>query len=184
VQELSRKGISHSNHTFIIEKIRALISEIHELKLAAVILLKPLTLPKTTSGKIRRVACKEAYLKNELKTVASWQQTQNNEIALTSLPDLIQKDSNSIAQWIINWIALRLNISEEHLSKHQLLTQIGLDSIDGMTLTHELSKQLNLSLDPTLSWSYPSIQALSEYLERSACKEIPPKNQTPTEGVI
>jgi acyl-CoA synthetase (AMP-forming)/AMP-acid ligase II len=41
----------------------------------AICLLKPATLPKTTSGKIQRRGCRAQYLKGSLEAIAEWKQT-------------------------------------------------------------------------------------------------------------
>lgn len=164
VQELTRKGFSLPNHQQIIEQVTALIAQVHELKLAAVILIKPMTLPKTSSGKIQRIGCRDAYLQGQLKTVASWHRPATDKTPDQQMPPIYKNDSQSISQWILHWVAQRLNMPTAKLSPQQQLAQMGLDSIDAMSLTHELSQQLDLSLNVDLSWSYPSIQSLSDHL--------------------
>lgn len=183
VQELTRKSFKQKNHQEIIKKIRVIIAEDHELRLTNIVLLKPATLAKTSSGKIQRIACRDAYLKNQLNSVDSWQQ---ETLANVSVPKMTSFRSNDIAQWIIQWVAVRLSVEISQLSVSQQLTQIGLDSIDAMTLTHELSKQLELTLKLEISWSYPSIKALSDYLAKQvkAKHSQPTSHKTPTEGMI
>ncbi|MFT4924015.1 MAG: acyl-CoA synthetase (AMP-forming)/AMP-acid ligase II/aryl carrier-like protein [Phenylobacterium sp.] len=190
VQELSRKtyqhnrqhhkqqGDQHSHYQPLIEQVIAQIAQAHELKLAAVMLIKPLTLAKTSSGKIQRVACREAYLQGQLQTVASWHKPvadDNHHQANYHQANyhqanrrISQFDADSLDQaighWIIHWIAQRLNLPATQLKPYQQLAQLGLDSIDAMTLTHELSKQLDVPLSADLCWSYPSIQALAQQL--------------------
>lgn len=54
-----------------IASIRGAISEAHGLSVARVELIRAGTLPKTTSGKIQRLACKRALLAGELRSVAA-----------------------------------------------------------------------------------------------------------------
>jgi acyl-CoA synthetase (AMP-forming)/AMP-acid ligase II len=46
--------------------IRRAVSEEHELRLHEIVLIKPGALPKTSSGKIQRYLCRQAYLSNTL----------------------------------------------------------------------------------------------------------------------
>ncbi|HSS49853.1 MAG TPA: amino acid adenylation domain-containing protein, partial [Thermoanaerobaculia bacterium] len=48
------------------------VAAVHEIPVHAVVLLKPGTIPKTSSGKIRRRACREDYLARRLSTVGEW----------------------------------------------------------------------------------------------------------------
>mgnify|MGYP000253239903 CR=1 FL=1 len=186
VQELTRQGMRHPDHQELINEIREIISQTHELKLAAVILIKPASLAKTSSGKIQRVACRQAYMQQQLKAVTSWYQPSSSDNTLQNLAPLTSFDQKRIEEWIIYWLAQRLSVSTNQLSPEHQLAQLGLDSIDAMTLTHELSKQLSLELNIEVSWSYPNIAALSHFLseqKRSKGKDDL-KTETPTEGII
>lgn len=55
----------------VMKAIRRGVAEEHELQIHALLLLKPGTLPKTSSGKVRRGACREGYLKGTLEVWAS-----------------------------------------------------------------------------------------------------------------
>jgi 8-amino-7-oxononanoate synthase/acyl carrier protein len=56
----------------IISAIRKQIARDFELAVSAVVLLKPGSIPKTSSGKIQRHACQAGYLAGTLAAVASW----------------------------------------------------------------------------------------------------------------
>ncbi|MFT7431369.1 MAG: acyl-CoA synthetase (AMP-forming)/AMP-acid ligase II/acyl carrier protein [Colwellia sp.] len=183
IQELTRKAFKQKNYQEIIKKIRALVAEVHELKLTSIVLLKPATLAKTSSGKIQRLATRNAYIDKQLSIVDSWQQDALVNIQLVPISS---SSANDIATWVMQWIAIRLSVDISKLSATQQLTQIGLDSIDAMTLTHELSKQLGLNLAFEVSWSYPSIEALAHYLEQEVSNKESTNavKATPTEGMI
>jgi 8-amino-7-oxononanoate synthase/acyl carrier protein len=66
----------------IIGAIRRRIAADFELAVSAVVLLKPGSIPKTSSGKIQRHACQAGYLAGTLAAVASWSaETGDVEIA-------------------------------------------------------------------------------------------------------
>jgi acyl-coenzyme A synthetase/AMP-(fatty) acid ligase len=53
----------------LVQAVRRAVTERHELRADRVLLLKPATLPKTTSGKIQRRACKSRFLEDRLETL-------------------------------------------------------------------------------------------------------------------
>jgi acyl-CoA synthetase (AMP-forming)/AMP-acid ligase II len=53
----------------ILKAIRTAVAEAHDLNVYAIKLLKPGTIPKTSSGKIQRNACRIAFLTQNLETV-------------------------------------------------------------------------------------------------------------------
>ncbi|MBN2024714.1 MAG: aminotransferase class I/II-fold pyridoxal phosphate-dependent enzyme [Pirellulales bacterium] len=71
VQEIERRKQGHYDEVF--DCIRRAVSAEHELGVEAILLLKAGTIPKTSSGKIQRYACREGYLDGSLNVVARWQ---------------------------------------------------------------------------------------------------------------
>ena len=89
----------HPNPDGIIEDIRQSIAEIHEVQPAAVLLIKPGDIPKTSSGKIQRHGCRNAFLMEALEPLHKWR-------AVTS-PDAGSSDpqhprtAKAIESWLI-----------------------------------------------------------------------------------
>ncbi len=71
VSELSRTQ-RNADQKEIFLAIRRAISENHDLQVNAILLLRPLSVPKTSSGKIQRHACKLGYLEGTLEVVGEW----------------------------------------------------------------------------------------------------------------
>ncbi|WDE12578.1 AMP-binding protein [Thalassomonas haliotis] len=184
VQELSRKGLAQKDHSELIKNILSQVAEVHEVKLTDIVLLRPMALPKTTSGKIQRVGCREAYLNNQLTIVASWQQPKAKNHSSQQLPEMQAGCAKSIAAWISAWVAQRFGLPAEEVTQTQELSQLGLDSIDAMTLTHELSVRLDKALTADLSWTYPSIEALANFLANKDHNSQNSDYSEPLEGVI
>jgi acyl-CoA synthetase (AMP-forming)/AMP-acid ligase II len=72
IQEVSRAALRHLNAAAVVAKIRAAVAEHHRLEVGVVVLLRPATLPRTTSGKVRRKSCRQAFLGGSLAAVYSW----------------------------------------------------------------------------------------------------------------
>lgn len=56
----------------LMQSIRAAVRDEHALNTDAVMLLAPRTIPKTSSGKIQRHACKAGWLEGTLEPIAQW----------------------------------------------------------------------------------------------------------------
>ncbi len=86
VQEVALRS---SDTGAAIQAIRRAIAADHGLEPVAVILLPAGQLPRTSSGKVRRRACREAYLAGTLPALASWpesaSQAENAEATAHSL---------------------------------------------------------------------------------------------------
>ncbi|REJ64500.1 MAG: aminotransferase class I/II-fold pyridoxal phosphate-dependent enzyme [Planctomycetota bacterium] len=70
VQEVGRTR--HPDTAAITAAIRAAVAREHELVVAKIILIRTRSIPKTSSGKIQRRACRELYESDQLNVVGTW----------------------------------------------------------------------------------------------------------------
>src|SRR5690606_8518525 len=56
----------------ITQAIRKKVALVHDIPVSAVVLIKVSSIPKTSSGKIQRHACRDGYLAGTLAAVATW----------------------------------------------------------------------------------------------------------------
>ena len=75
-QEVKREALRRLDTEAIFRAIRAAVSQHHGLQISAIWLLKPSHLPKTTSGKVQRQACKVEFQEKTLTTVGKWSSDQ------------------------------------------------------------------------------------------------------------
>jgi acyl-CoA synthetase (AMP-forming)/AMP-acid ligase II len=66
VQEVERSYLRKLNCNEVIEHIRQVVAAEHDLRVYATVLVKPGTIPKTSSGKIQRQACRSKFLNQTL----------------------------------------------------------------------------------------------------------------------
>ena len=84
VQEVERHKQSNFNEVF--DAIRREVAAEHELTLDAIVLIRAGSVPKTSSGKIQRHACRNGYLARTLDTVAVWQAAETASAARAPRP--------------------------------------------------------------------------------------------------
>ncbi|HEX8106608.1 MAG TPA: fatty acyl-AMP ligase, partial [Kofleriaceae bacterium] len=72
VQEVRRTALHALDADQVIAAISGAVTEHHDLQVHAVALLSPKRLPKTSSGKVQRQACRQAFLDGTLQAVATW----------------------------------------------------------------------------------------------------------------
>jgi acyl-CoA synthetase (AMP-forming)/AMP-acid ligase II len=70
VQELKRVH-RNADADEVTQAIRQAVAEEHELQVYAVTLIRPMSLPKTSSGKIQRHVCRRQFLEGSLKVIGS-----------------------------------------------------------------------------------------------------------------
>ena len=70
VQEVARKG--EVDFVSLLDAVRGAVLDEHGLALDAVVLVRSGTIPRTSSGKVQRHACRAAFLAGELKALAEY----------------------------------------------------------------------------------------------------------------
>jgi len=71
VQEIHRRHRENVQEVF--QAVRQAVAEEHDLPLEAIVLVRAGSIPKTSSGKIQRHACRQGFLEGSLEVVAQWQ---------------------------------------------------------------------------------------------------------------
>ncbi len=183
VYEVKQENISNATADEIIRHIRQAVSASESISLHAVWLLKPKTIPKTSSGKIQRYACREGFLKNTLSVVAKWDVAHTDQLhplapPLQDMPgpDLLDTNdlsAHAIEKWLIHRFAQRLRILPSEVNPRLPFSRYGLDSAEAVGLAGELETWMGKRLPPTLLYDHPSIQALAGHL---AGKALPKKS--------
>jgi acyl-CoA synthetase (AMP-forming)/AMP-acid ligase II len=69
VQEVKRESLQRLDRDRVMADIRKAVLQNHELRVHLVILIKSGSIPKTSSGKIQRHACREAFLNGTLREI-------------------------------------------------------------------------------------------------------------------
>ena len=137
--------------------IRAAVAEAHELQIHAIILIKPGTLPKTSSGKVQRHACRNGFLLGALESVDSDMADERAartapEIAPTPLrrAELLAlpaaERENRLLAYLRAVIAALLGRSVEQTDPEQPILSLGLDSLAAVSLVHRIGGELELEL--------------------------------------
>ena len=80
IYEIDRHQSGEVNE--VIEAIRRDVSREHELPVDSIRLIRSNSIPKTSSGKIQRHACRNAFVDNSLEVVAGWDATSDAMAAL------------------------------------------------------------------------------------------------------
>jgi acyl carrier protein len=78
-----------------------------------------------------------------------------------------------IQDWLIDRIAKSLEIDPTEIDIREPLASYGLSSVASLSLTGDLEEWLELRLDPTLAWDYPTIEELAKHLAEKVKRKGP-----------
>jgi len=153
--------------------VRRRIIEAHGVDPHALVLVRPMALPRTTSGKIRRTLIADLYARGDLKVVAEWnkQPVPPSSLNLPSFAETetldrrqVDRLSEQIEQRILKWLRDRVGVPEEELDRGHPFAEYGVDSMAAVELSHELESWLKIKLSPMVAWQYPTPAAIARHL--------------------
>jgi amino acid adenylation domain-containing protein len=148
-----------AQHGEIIAAIRQAIALEHEIEVDSVLLLKQASIPKTTSGKIRRHACRTGYLERTLDLVGASDRICQDHSAVSvepaektkrpEPPSSGAKTQGEIQAWLTSRVAAMLGVEPAAIEPDRPLSQSGLGSLRTISLAGELQWWLGRPLDAT-----------------------------------
>ncbi|MGH9822643.1 MAG: beta-ketoacyl synthase N-terminal-like domain-containing protein, partial [Blastocatellia bacterium] len=169
VQEIER-SFTKSDIAEIIRDIRQAVSEIHDLEVYSVVLVRTGSIPKTSSGKIQRRRCRAAFLSGlDLKVVTEWRQPESELFKVAERPsETPQPSFTQIRNWLIARIGAKSGISPALIDPNSPFTSYGLDSHTAVMLSGELQDWLRCALPVTLLYDFPTIELVAHRLARES----------------
>jgi acyl-CoA synthetase (AMP-forming)/AMP-acid ligase II/acyl carrier protein len=160
--------------------IRRAVAVHHDVAVCSIALIKPLTIPKTSSGKIQRHVCRERFLDKSFDILAEWTQDlepvrseceiQDSEAVI---PAPVTDKAEAIQAWLVTQIAERLKMPAREVDVHLPFASLGMDSMTAVLLAGDLEVWLERRLPPTLMYDHPSIDALARHLAEEPAEPEP-----------
>lgn len=144
VAEIQRTHVRQLDHAEVFGAIKMAVAEEHDIPVYAITLLNPGRMLKTTSGKIQRGACRQAWLNGTLQSVGSWIRTKSRNKQTEFLKENPTVDS--MKAWLILWLSNKLKISPDHIDPDQPIMSYGLDSIGAVELEREVTKAFGIEI--------------------------------------
>jgi acyl transferase domain-containing protein/acyl-CoA synthetase (AMP-forming)/AMP-acid ligase II/acyl carrier protein len=167
VSEVERSARSVSAEEVAAAVNRAVI-EAHEAPVDAVVLLRPGSIPKTSSGKIQRHACKADFLAGSLDVLSHWDRPA--EAPETAAAPIAGPAADEIRAWLVERIARKLRLPITDLDPREPLARYGLDSLTAVQTAGELEEWLGRPISPVLVYDHPTIDSLSHFLANGVAR--------------
>ncbi|MCI4650376.1 AMP-binding protein [Phaeodactylibacter sp.] len=166
VQEVRRTEWRNANEQEVVDAIRQAVSEVFEIQPHAIVLIRPMSLPKTSSGKVQRYAAREDYQNGALRIMHKWAQPETivTEAAPIPEPGTAGFGVPAIVEWLKLQIAEKVKMPMEQIKAADPVKAYPLESVDAVFISDELSDWLKLRLTPDTFWAFDSIQELAEHL--------------------
>ncbi|QFU93022.1 AMP-binding protein [Amycolatopsis sp. YIM 10] len=163
VQEVRTRR--ESDFEAIIEAIRKRVLEELEITVDVVVLTKPTALPKTTSGKIQRRACRARFLAGSLEALHVWRAATGERAAgPVELEDGWSGTAEAMEILLAENVGRVIGADVAAIDRAQPFSTQGLDSVRGAEFTGNLSVLLGVPVPAAALYEYPSIRDLARHL--------------------
>ncbi|MHC4829159.1 MAG: SDR family NAD(P)-dependent oxidoreductase, partial [Planctomycetota bacterium] len=153
----------------VIGALRAAVAASHQVVLEQVVLIAARSIPKTSSGKIRRKACRAKLADGSLavqhRSLAGPAPLPLDEAKpKTRQPQPHASAPRRLSLWLTSWLARELNVSESAIEVKRPFAELGVDSILAEEASAALETHLQRPIPSALFWNYPTIEALAAHL--------------------
>ena len=156
-QEVQGPSLTPPEIDEIVGSIRQAVTQQHRLQVYAVLLLPPNTLIKTEGGKIKRQACRRAFLNQSLPAIAKSILAEANSEAIEDRLTRKILLAMPIAEWqhrlevyLQFQLANVLDVDLLYIDLQRPLLQLGLDSLSTVKLRNRLEVDLGIGIPDTI----------------------------------
>ncbi len=128
----------------VVERIRSAVAAEHSVNPALIALLRPGSLPKTSSGKRQRSKARQGLLDEELPLLGEWRDDSVFPAPAESPEGTQDWTADELQSWLIGRLAKRLKIAPERIDVDRSIASFGLESVAAAGLTVDIEERLNV----------------------------------------
>ena len=129
-----------------IQLIARNIAEVHELTAHAIVLIQAGTIPKTSSGKLQRHACKKDFFNQRLDILKDWREPTARVHDVHARPSPDWDSRSAVETWIIGELTRRTGIEPFEVDVHQPVMSYGLNSLAAVELCHNIQVHFGIEI--------------------------------------
>jgi len=140
-------------------RIRSAVASEHGIAVAEVALVDRKSVPRTSSGKLQRRACRAAFERGELSRAQSY----GSDGEVQAGPS-VQERRRTLRGLLIEQIEAVLRVSSDTVDTTVPFQELGLDSLMTAELRERLETALGERVSPTMFFAHPTTDRLVEQL--------------------
>ncbi len=177
VQEIQREQ-RRADFDEIVAAVRKAVAAEHEVQLWGLAVIKPGSLPKTSSGKIQRRQSKADFLAGAVDLVGEWRESGAGaaDAADLEVPDEL-RTREDVERWLIVRVASLAGVAPTEIAPERAIGDWGLDSLKAIELMHSIEERTGVSLPME---SFFGGLTLAEVIDRVVTERI----AAPAEGTL
>jgi acyl-CoA synthetase (AMP-forming)/AMP-acid ligase II/acyl carrier protein len=146
----------------VIDAIQTALRAEHDLTAHDVRLIALRGLPKTSSGKVQRSKCRQAYLQGTLPLHEH--EHERGQRSAPSLPGESNHDASGIERWLLSQVASATGMAQDEVDPQRPFASFGIDSVKAVGIATSVEQQFGVELGATALWDFPSARLLAKHL--------------------
>jgi acyl-CoA synthetase (AMP-forming)/AMP-acid ligase II/acyl carrier protein len=185
VAEINRERRNSVDMNEVVESVRQAILIEHEIGISDITLIRPGSLPKTSSGKIQRSAVRSAFLSGVLNTVYRSEFTASPLASgQTVQPEDALRTLGSLRDWLSLECSSRLNIGPNKIDVDQPIACYWLDSLAATEFVVSIEESFGVQIHiDKLFRGAPSISDLALFLYEQLQPAPPSHGEAISQGI-
>ncbi len=120
----------------VLRRVRAAIAEAHDVDPLAIVIVRRGTIPKTSSGKLQRSACRQAYQNGELPAIAAWRRSARTAARASAV------HVTDLQDWLRAELARVLELDAAEIALDAAIADLGVSSRVAVSLVARLEERL------------------------------------------
>ncbi len=139
------KEDNQEDYEAIIEDIRREVIKHHGVDVKGIVLLRENTLPKTPSGKIQRLSCKNMYFANKFQVL--YQDIHGDDLEKKDSHENGRSRTEKIENKVMEYICECLRIKRDSLDRNKNLVALGMDSLHLSIFKQDLEDEYGVFIE-------------------------------------
>lgn len=149
------------------------VSEHHEVQVHAVVLIKPGTLPKTSSGKVQRHLCRARFVADELEVVRATLSDMKMKKGISAAVADADAGDEVVTTVAEVWAQV---LDRPHIASHDNFFELGGDSLRGTQILGRLQTIYAVDLPLESLFDTPTVAGLAALI-KARCRSMPSHSQ-------
>jgi acyl transferase domain-containing protein/acyl-CoA synthetase (AMP-forming)/AMP-acid ligase II/SAM-dependent methyltransferase/acyl carrier protein len=151
----------------LFDVLRGRIAEEFGIEVSDLVLIRPATLPRTSSGKVARREARQRHQDGTLEVVERF-------TVVEDAPAAPSVDAVELRDWLTRRLASQLGLAPAQIDADRPFASLGIDSVAMFAVAADLERYLGRRLSPTVLYSAPTVAGLVRLLTERAAHAEPP----------
>ncbi len=162
VCEVKRTRLRTVDRDELFRRVRASVASEHQVAVGRIVLVKPLDVPLTSSGKPQRRKCAELLASGGFSILTEWRRTGVSFQAVETLsrPRTRAELRDALASALSGLLAL----PRQELIRNRPFSALGMDSVQAVEVSASLGGAFERRLPATLLFDHPDLNVLTEFI--------------------